>query len=151
MEASTMRKVRGVVLVGFALLMSSASALAHHSFTAEFDGSKLVAYTGVLTKLEWTNPHGWFYLDIKDESGTVRTWAFELASPNVLRRADEQTRSYFLDNMGKVLSVTASPAKNGTNKAAADQVKFMDGRIMPMGGKRYTGDLDSEQILRSLK
>src|ERR1041384_8201371 len=101
--------------------------LSHHSFESEFDGSKLLTFTGVLTKLEWQNPHGWFYLDVKDEKGAVRNWAFEIAAPNVLRRFDENIREYFLTNQGKVMSVAASPAKSGTNRAAADKVKFADG------------------------
>lgn len=146
-----MRKLHGVLLVTFGLLISVVPALAHHSFSAEFDGSKLLTYTGALTKLDWGNPHGWIYLDIKDESGTVKTWAFEIASPNILRRADEATRTYFLENMGKAMTITACPAKNGTNRGATQWVKFADGRIAPMGPKTYQGDLDSEQILRSLK
>ena len=125
--------------------------LAHHSFEAEFNGDKLLTFTGVLTKLEWQNPHGWFYLDVKDDKGNVTNWAFEIAAPNVLVRFDENIRRYFLENQGKPMSVAASPARNGTNKGAADKVKFVDGRIMPMGSKRYHGDLDSEQILKALK
>jgi len=146
-----MRRLLGAVLALLCLSFSALPVLAHHSFEAEFDGGTLLTFTGVLTKLEWQNPHGWFYLDVKDEKGTVTTWAFEIAAPNVLRRFDENTRQYFLTNQGKVMSVAASPAKNGTNKAAADKVKFGDGRIMAMGSKRYHGDLDSEQILKTLK
>jgi hypothetical protein len=146
-----MRQLLSALLALFCLLSAALPVLAHHSFEAEFDGSKLLTFTGVLTKLEWQNPHGWFYLDVKDEKGAVRNWAFEIAAPNVLRRFDENIRQYFLTNQGKVMSVAASPAKSGTNRAAADKVKFADGRIMAMGSKRYHGDLDSEQILKSLK
>ena len=135
--------------VGIAVM--AGTALAHHSFEAEFDGSKLVVLTGTLTKLEWQNPHGFFYIDVKDEAGKVTNWAFEIASPNVLRRADDQMREHFLESVGKVLSVTASPAKNGTSRAAAEDVKFPDGRISAMGSKRYQGDLDSVKILKELK
>lgn len=146
-----MKRLQGVLLLAFGLLISVVPTLAHHSFTAEFDGSKLLTYTGVLTKLDWGNPHGWIYLDVKDESGAVKQWAFEIASPNILRRADEATRTYFLADIGKVISITACPAKNGTNHAATQWVKFSDGRIAPMGPKTYQGDQDSEQILRKLK
>jgi len=146
-----MRHLASALLALACLSLASPPALAHHSFEAEFDGGKLATFTGVLTKLDWQNPHGWFYLDVKDDKGTVTSWAFEIAAPSVLRRFDENTRQYFLSNQGKVMSVAASPAKNGTNKAAADKVKFMDGRIMAMGSKRYHGDLDSDQILKNLK
>ena len=146
-----MKKIM-VALLGFVCLsLGALPLLAHHSFEAEFDGDKLMTFTGVLTRLEWENPHGWFYLDVKDSKGQVTNWAFEIAAPNVLRRFDEGIRQYFLNNQGKVLSVTASPAKNGSSRAAAERVKFMDGKILPMGSKRYRGDLDPEQILRDLK
>lgn len=139
------------LLALFCLSLTVLPILAHHSFEAEFDPNKLLTFTGVMTKLEWQNPHGWFYLDVKDANGRVRQWAFEIAAPNVLRRFDGNTRAYFLANQGKVMSVAASPARNGTNRAAADKVKFVDGRIMAMGSKRYHGNLDSEQILKNLK
>jgi hypothetical protein len=145
---------RHVLQALLAVLFLSSVALpvmAHHSFEAEFNGDKLLTFTGVLTKFEWQNPHGWFYLDVKDNKGNVTNWAFEIAAPNVLVHFDENIRRYFLENQGKLMSVAASPARNGTNKAAADKVKFMDGRIMAMGSKRYHGDLDSEQILKVLK
>ncbi len=132
-----MTQLFGVLLALICVLFAALPVLAHHSFEAEFDGSKLLTFTGVLTKLEWQNPHGWFYLDVKDDKGAVTRWAF--------------TREYFLTNQGKVMSVAASPAKNGTNKAAADKIKFVDGRIMAMGSKRYHGELDSEQILKNIK
>jgi Family of unknown function (DUF6152) len=146
-----MRTLQGVLLLGLGLLLLAIPALAHHSFAAEFDGHKLITYTGTLTKLDWGNPHGFFYLDIKDENGKVTKWAFEIASPNILRRSDEATRTYFLANMGKVMTTTACPAKDGIPRAATQYVKFADGRIAPMGPKTYQGDLNSEQILRALK
>jgi len=146
-----MKQLSGVQLVLICVAFAAVPVLAHHSFEAEFDGSKLLTFTGVLTKLEWQNPHGWFYLDVKDDKGELTSWAFEIAAPNVLRRFDENTREYFLANRGKVMSVAASPAKNGTNKAAADKVRFVDGRIMAMGSKRYHGELDSEQILKNIR
>ena len=134
------------------LLMAVTPALAHHSFAAEYDGSKLITYTGVLTKVEWENPHGWFHLDVKDDTGAVKTMAFEMDSPNLLRREDPKTRDYFIANIGKVMSVNSCPAKNGTARAVAIHVKFMDGHIMPMGPMgRYAGNLNSVEILQNLK
>jgi hypothetical protein len=146
-----MRKLRGLPLCVLGLIIAAVPTFAHHSFAAEFDGHKLVTYTGVLTKLDWGNPHGFFYLDVKDEKGNVTKWAFEIASPNILRRSDEATRTYFLENMGKPITTTACPAKNGIPRAATQYVKFADGRIAPMGPKTYQGDLDSGEILRDLK
>jgi hypothetical protein len=146
-----MRQLFGAFLALSCLSFAALPVLAHHSFEAEFDGDRLLTFTGVMTKLEWQNPHGWFYVDVKDDKGTVTNWAFEIAAPNVLVHFDENMRQYFVANQGKAITLTASPAKNGSNKAAADMVKFFDGRIMAMGSKRYHGDLDSEQILKNIK
>ena len=76
-----------VVAIAWALCLASGlPALAHHSGAAEFDSHKKIDLTGVVTKVEWTNPHAHFYIDVKDASGTVVNWNLELASPNVLIR-----------------------------------------------------------------
>jgi len=76
----------GVWLTGFALVLSAAPVMAHHSFAAEYDANKPVTLKGAVTKIEWTNPHARFYVDVKDDKGTVTNWNLELASPNVLTR-----------------------------------------------------------------
>ena len=68
------------------MLLSAAPVMAHHAFSAEFDAKKPVTIRGFVTKVEWTNPHVWVYLDVKDEAGKVTTWAFESISPNALAR-----------------------------------------------------------------
>jgi len=81
-------KVRLWFVLGavFVVTMAGLPALAHHSFAAEFDRSKPVTLTGTVTKVEWANPHARFYIDVKDETGKVNNWDFELASPNGLMR-----------------------------------------------------------------
>ena len=83
-------KVRLWFVLGavFVVTMAGLPALAHHSFAAEFDRSKPVTLTGTVTKVEWANPHARFYIDVKDETGKVNNWDFELASPNGLMRRD---------------------------------------------------------------
>src|ERR1035441_6964289 len=76
----------GVLLASLGLLAAVAPLYAHHSFAAEYDNTKPIALTGTVTKVEWMNPHARFYLDMKDDKGTVTNWEFELGSPNGLAR-----------------------------------------------------------------
>ena len=113
-------KIKAAVLVvGVGLLLAGRPVVAHHAFAAEFDAEKPVKLTGSVTKLEWTNPHAWIYIDVKDETGTVANWAFELASPNGLMQSG-WTR--FSLKPGDVVTVEGTRAKNGSTKANAQTV-----------------------------
>ena len=107
------------------LTVSALPALAHHSFAAEYDASKPVNLKGTVTKVEWTNPHARFYVDVKDEKGNVTNWNFELASPNVLSR-NGWTRHSLKE--GDVIEVQGSMAKDGSYLANARTVTLADGR-----------------------
>ena len=74
-------------IVGIVLLVVTLSSEAHHSFTAEFAADKPLKMAGIVTKVEWMNPHSWFYIDVKNDDGTVTSWGLELASPNILMRS----------------------------------------------------------------
>jgi DNA/RNA endonuclease YhcR with UshA esterase domain len=106
-------------------LLAPAAALAHHSFAAEYDAKKPVTLKGTVTKVEWTNPHARFYLDVKDESGTVTNWNFELASPNVLTRNGWTRHSL---NVGDQITVEGAQAKDGSQMANARTVTLADGK-----------------------
>jgi len=116
-----------------ALLSIGAPVWAHHAFTAAFDNSKSMTVTGVLSRVEWQNPHVWFYVDVKDANGAVTNWGFETASPNHLRNQDAGLRQDFLTNIGKAMTVSGYPAKGSEHKASASSVTFASGKILKMG------------------
>ena len=114
------------VLVGAIVLVASAMPVfAHHSFAAEFDSTKTVSLAGVVTKVEWMNPHTYFYVDVKDaQSGKVTNWACEMGSPNGLTRQG-WTRNTL--KVGMTVSFNGTRAKDGTNRANARDV-LVDGK-----------------------
>jgi hypothetical protein len=107
------------------LLLTALPILAHHSFAAEYDVKKPVTIKGAVSKVEWTNPHARFYVDVKDDGGKVTTWNFELASPNVLIR-NGWTRKTL--QVGDMVTVEGSQAKDGAYLANARSVTLADGR-----------------------
>src|SRR5262250_3215158 len=100
------------VVAAAAILISAIPVLAHHSFAAEFDSAKPITLTGVVTKVEWMNPHTYFYVDVKDaQSGKVANWACEMGSPNGLTRQG-WTRNTL--RVGMVVAFEGTRAKDGT-------------------------------------
>ncbi len=123
--------IRPAFLFVFLTTLSlSAPAFGHHAFAAEYDGTKPIELKGRLTKVEWTNPHGWIHLDVKDESGKVVNWAVEFGSPNALLRRGLR-RTDFPEGVEVV--VTGYRAKNGTATANGTTVKLPDGRNLFTG------------------
>jgi hypothetical protein len=120
-----MKAQLAVCFAGFGLLMAAIPALAHHSFSAEYDATKPVSLKGTVTKMEWTNPHIWFYVDVKDASGKVEHWQCEGGPPNMLVRQGWKKDSL---KPGDEVSVEGFRAKDGTNTANARLVTLTDGR-----------------------
>ena len=104
-------------LASIAMMFAAAApVVAHHSFAAEFDASKPANLKGTVTKVEWQNPHAWFYMDVTDDSGKVSNWGVEMGSPNGLMRAGWNKNSL---KIGDVIIVEGSRAKDGSNHANA--------------------------------
>jgi hypothetical protein len=117
-------KVRLFSLLACASLVAAAPALAHHSFSGEYDSTKPITLTGKVTKVEWTNPHARFYIDVKADDGKTTNWNLELASPNVLKRQGWASNSL---KEGDTVTVEGSLARSGANMANARVVTLADG------------------------
>ena len=126
-----MRFVLSVAVAGVIWFAVGSPALAHHSGAAEFDSTKKIDLTGVVTKVEWTNPHAHFYMDVKDPSGNVANWNLELASPNVLIRNGWKRNSV---KPGDTVSVTGNRAKDSPYYGSASVITFPDGHKLSFLG-----------------
>ena len=105
---------------------------AHHSEVAEYDPDKPVTVTGTISKVEWQNPHVWFYVDVKDAQGKVTTWGFSTAPPGSLMRRGV-TRDAL--KLGAVVNVSGSRARDGSTNASGRSVTFADGKNVLMAGE----------------
>lgn len=131
-----MRAQLGILIAGIGLLVSAGPVLGHHSFAAEYDATKPVTLKGTVTKIEWTNPHARFYVDVKDDTGAIVNWNFELASPNVLVRNGWSRKSL---SIGDLVTVQGSMAKDGSKMANARAVTLADGRRVFAGSSGGDG------------
>jgi hypothetical protein len=119
-----MRTKFAFVIAGFALLLAARPIVAHHSFAAEFDASKPFKMTGTVTKVEWMNPHTYFYIDVTDEkTNKVANWGMEMGSPNGLMRAG-WTRNTM--KVGDKVTVEGSLAKDGSHTGNARSVTLAE-------------------------
>ena len=125
-------------LLSFALFAISVPLFAHHSFSAEFDDRKPVKMTGTVVKVEWANPHIWFYLAVKNDDGTTTTWGFAGGAPGQLMRrgiAKDQLKT------GSTIVVEGYRSKDGSNNASGGRVTFPDGSsVLTAGGQDRVPD-----------
>ena len=117
-----------LTLVG--MLASTAPVSAHHSFAAEYDSNTMVTLTGKISKVDWTNPHIYIHVDVKDTAGKVTAWSLEGYPPNTLKRTGFP-RAILKE--GDTITITAYKAKDGTNTGAGREVTFPD------GSKKFAG------------
>ena len=108
-------------------LASSLPLLAHHSFAAEYDDTKPIKVMGTVTKVEWQNPHIWFYLDVKGEDGKVTNYAFSGGAPGQLMRRGIMKSAI---QVGSTVTVDGFKAKDGSNNAFGSKVTYPDGRMV---------------------
>jgi len=125
LSASTAMRVRWFFLILFSVFAAAPALVAHHSFSAEYDATKPIQVTGVVTRVEWQNPHIWFFVDVKDESGKVTNWGFSGGAPGQLMR-----RGINKDVIqpGMTIMVDGFLAKDGSHNGSGGKVTFSDGR-----------------------
>ena len=131
-----MRLKTRCVTVATIVWMAAAPAVAHHSFSAEFDVTKTIKLTGKVTSMRWSNPHAWIYIDVTGADGKVVNWAFETATANGLYR-----RGWRKDDLepGTVVTVEGYLARNGTPTANASSITLPDGRRLFAGAAPNEG------------
>jgi len=118
------------------LMLAATATSAHHSFAVQYDDTKPIRIQGLLTKVEWTNPHVYFYLDVADDQNVVTSWAFEMVAPIVLERRG-WTRNTL--NIGEIIEVEGFLARDGTPLASASTL------LITRTGRKYSGT--TSQIL----
>ena len=114
------QRIAGCLIVAFCVLLGGAAVVAHHAFDTEFDANKPITLRGIVTKVEWTNPHVWFYLNVKNEkTGEVQNWGFEMGGPNGLQREGWSRNTI---QIGSELIVDGFLARNGSRNVNSKNV-----------------------------
>jgi len=132
------RQIFGGWLLAAVLSSLTNPLLAHHSFGAEYDANKPITLTGVVTRIDWTNPHSYFYLDVTDDKGNVANWKFEGYPPNALSRTGWKREATM--KPGDKVTVFGWRARDASNLAHSREVTFADGKKLFFGPPAGTGD-----------
>jgi len=132
-DSVNIRMMISVTMMTGCVLLIGAPTQAHHSFAAEFDENNCREFTGVLTSIDWQNPHAFFYLDVESEVGEVEAWSFQTYALITLKRSGTD-RQFFIDNVGNEIWVRGCIAKNGRERyAAAGTLRAADGILRQVG------------------
>src|SRR5437764_9442496 len=138
----------GMLGSGASLLLANVHLAAHHSFAAEYDANKPVAFTGTVTKMEWINPHAWIHIDVKKPDGKVEQWMIEGGTPNTLFRRGFSKTSLM---PGTVIVVDGYQAKDGSQKANGRDLTFPDGKKLFLGSSGTGAPQDGRDPSESKK
>jgi Family of unknown function (DUF6152) len=126
-------KLKLTFLAALATAAAAAPALAHHSFAAEFDANKSIEITGVVTKVEWANPHTYFYIDVENDDGEYENWAIEMGSPNGLMRRGWHRNTL---QIGDTVTISGSRARDDSFKGNARSVVLASGERLFAGSSQ---------------
>ena len=125
-----MRKTLSVAIALVGVLLAVSPVCAHHAFAAEYDGKKQVHLEGVVTQMEWINPHTWIHIDVTEPDGKVTSWMIEGGSPNILLRRGFNKGSL---EKGQKISIDGFQAKDGSNRANGSNITYPDGKKLFLG------------------
>ena len=119
-----------VAVVGAGLLVAGVPVIAHHSFAAEFDSASPITLSGVVTKMEWINPHAWIHIDVKKPDGSIESWQIETGNPSALIR-----RGFTKNSLpaGTEITVSGFRSKDGAMRANGRDLTFKDGKKLFVG------------------
>src|SRR5580704_3337292 len=123
-------KIKLAAVLGILFAAAVVPMEAHHSFAAEYDATKAVRITGVISKVEWTNPHSYLYIDVKDDHGNLSTWTCEGGAPNTLSRRGFRKNSI---KIGDTATIDGYGAKDGSHLMEARRITLSDGRSFYSG------------------
>ena len=131
-----MKYTLSATLAVLSLVFAALPVSAHHAVQAQFDLEKPITLTGVVTKVEWINPHSYLYMEVKDDSGKVKKWAFEMAGPGALRKAGLSRADRGGLKAGDTITINGVLAKDGSDSGLIKDIKLPDGRVFTI----WTGD-----------
>ena len=130
-----MRQAARVAVLAAGVMLASTSVFTHHSVSGQFDTSKKVTITGVISKIDWVNPHIYVFVDGKDDTGASGQWALETV-PTAMARKAKLTKDQMAGNKGETVTVAGHPARDGRKSAWILRITYPDGRFVQLSADR---------------